>query len=196
MLTCYIQGSSLCPRITISPKRSSLIQFSGEVKKWLDWECMCYVLCAKLLQSCPTLCSPMDCSPPGSSVHAILQARILEWVAIPLSSRSSQARDRTCVSCIAGGFFTVWATREVEHSITKLSKIELKVSRICHPKICLYGIKITLSWLFWEIVGKGEGFPGRLVIKNLPAMKQTQVRSLGWEDPLEEGMVTHSNTLA
>ena len=40
---------------------------------------------AKLLQSCPTLCSPMDCSPPGSSVHGILQARILEWVAVPSS---------------------------------------------------------------------------------------------------------------
>ena len=40
-------------------------------------------MCAKLLQSCPTLCEPMDCSPPGSSVHGILQARILEWVACP-----------------------------------------------------------------------------------------------------------------
>ena len=45
-------------------------------------------VCAKLLQSCPTLCEPMDCSPPGSSVHEILQARILEWVAMP-SSRGS-----------------------------------------------------------------------------------------------------------
>ena len=97
MLTCYIQGSSLCPRITTSPKRSSLIQFSGEVKKWLDWECMCCVLCAKLLQLCPTLCSPMDCSPPGSSVHAILQARILEWVAMPSSRGSSGSRDQTHV---------------------------------------------------------------------------------------------------
>ena len=45
------------------------------------------MLCAKLLQSCLTLCHPMDCSPPGSSVHGILQARILEWVAMPLSPR-------------------------------------------------------------------------------------------------------------
>ena len=42
-------------------------------------------VCAKLLQSCPTLCNPMDCSPPGFSVHGILQARILEWVAMPSS---------------------------------------------------------------------------------------------------------------
>ena len=53
---------------------------------------------AKLLQSCPTICNPMDCSPPGSSVHGILQARILKWVAMPSSRGSSQPRDRTCVS--------------------------------------------------------------------------------------------------
>ena len=66
-------------------------------------------MCAKSLQSCPTLCDPMDCSPPGSSVHGILQARILERVVIPSSRGSSRPRDRTCVSCsscIAGGFFT------------------------------------------------------------------------------------------
>ena len=61
-------------------------------------------------QSWPTLFDPMDCSPPGSSVHGILQARILEWVAIPFSRGSSWLRDRTCVSCIAGRFFTICAT--------------------------------------------------------------------------------------
>ena len=52
----------------------------------------------KLLQSCPTLCDPMDCSLPGYSVHGILQARILEWVVMPSSRGSSQPRDQTCVS--------------------------------------------------------------------------------------------------
>ena len=56
----------------------------------------------------------MDCSPPGSS-PGILQARILEWDAIPFSRRSSQSRDRTWVSCIAGRFFTIWATREATY---------------------------------------------------------------------------------
>ena len=83
MIIVFQNVDLLHPRRTISPKRSSVIQLSGEVKKWLDWECVCCVLCAKLLQSCSTLCSPMDCSPPGSSVHAILQARILEWVSSP-----------------------------------------------------------------------------------------------------------------
>ena len=63
-------------------------------------------------KSCPTLCNPVDCSPPGSSVHGFPQARILEWVAIPFSRGSSQRRGRTQVSCIAGGFFTTWDTRE------------------------------------------------------------------------------------
>ena len=53
---------------------------------------------ANSLQSCPILCDPRDCSPPGSSVHGILQARILEWVAMPSSRGSSQPRDQTHVS--------------------------------------------------------------------------------------------------
>ena len=66
----------------------------------------------KVAQSCLTLCNPMDCSLPGSSIHEILQARILEWVAIPFSGRSSQPTNQTQVSHIAGGFFTIWAIRE------------------------------------------------------------------------------------
>jgi len=58
-------------------------------------------------QSCTTLCDPMDCSPPGFSVHKILQARILKWVAIPFSRGSSRPRDRTWVSCITGRFFSI-----------------------------------------------------------------------------------------
>ena len=53
-----------------------------------------------------TLCDPMDCSPPGSSIHEIFQARILQWVAISFSKGSSQPRDRAWVFCTAGIFFT------------------------------------------------------------------------------------------
>ena len=69
-------------------------------------------VCAQL---CLTLCNPMDCSPAGSSVHGILSARILEWVAMPSSRGSSRPRDQTCisyVSCIAGRFFTTSTTWE------------------------------------------------------------------------------------
>ena len=52
-------------------------------------------------QSCPTLCDPMDCSPPGSAVHGILKARILEWVAVSSSAGSSHPRDQTCISCVS-----------------------------------------------------------------------------------------------
>ena len=58
------------------------------------------------------LCAPKDFSPPGSSVHGILQPRILEWVAMPFSSGSSRLRNGIWVSCIAGRFFTIWVTKE------------------------------------------------------------------------------------
>ena len=64
-----------------------------------------------MAQLCQTLLDPMDCSLPGSSVHGVLQARILEWVATPFSSGSSGPGDQTQVSLIAGRFFTIWATR-------------------------------------------------------------------------------------
>ena len=58
-------------------------------------------VCAQSLQSCQTLCDPMDCSLLGSSVHVILQARILEWVAMPSFRRPSQPRDQTLISCVS-----------------------------------------------------------------------------------------------
>ena len=59
------------------------------------------ILHAKSLQSCLTLCDPMDCNPPGSSVHEIVQARILEWIVISSSGGSSQPRDQTLISCVS-----------------------------------------------------------------------------------------------
>ena len=61
----------------------------------------------EVAQSCPTLCDPMDCSPSRSSLHGILQARVLEWVAISFSRGSSQPRDRTRVSRIPGRHFNL-----------------------------------------------------------------------------------------
>ena len=67
--------------------------------------------------SCPTLCDPMDCSPPSSSVYGILQARILEWVAMPYSGGCSQPRDRTHgSSALAGVFFTTSTTYNIKPS--------------------------------------------------------------------------------
>ena len=69
---------------------------------WSVRLCCCWVA-----QSCLTLWDPTDCSLPGSSVHGILQARILEWVAIPFCGGYSWPRDWTQVSCLAGRFFTM-----------------------------------------------------------------------------------------
>ena len=65
-------------------------------------------------QSCLTLCNPMDCNPPHSSVHGILQARILEWVAIPFSRESSRSGDWNGDTYIAGRFFTIWFIWDLE----------------------------------------------------------------------------------
>ena len=104
-------------------KEPGQLQFIGSHRVRHQWSGTCAAFktrnndkrgsTAKVLvaQLCPTLCDPMDYNPPGSSVHGIFQARILEWVAILFSRRPSQPRDRTQVSHIAGRFFTVWATR-------------------------------------------------------------------------------------
>ena len=85
-----------------------------------------------VIQSCPTLCDPRDYSPPSFSVHGILQARILEWDAIPFSSGSSQSRDGTQVTCIASRLFTVWTTREDQFILRPQErKNECEVAQLC-----------------------------------------------------------------
>ena len=71
---------------------------------------MCIYMCVLAAQSCLTLCNPTDCNLPGSCVRGILQARILGWVAIFFSRRSPWPKGWTQVSCVAGRFFTLWAT--------------------------------------------------------------------------------------
>ena len=73
-------------------------------------QCMKVKSESEVAQSCPTLSDPMDCSPPGSSVHGVFQARVLEWGAISFSRGSSPPRDWNRVSRLVGRRFTVWAT--------------------------------------------------------------------------------------
>ena len=70
-------------------------------------ELFLHCVCTLVTQLSLTFCNPMDCSSPGSSVHGIPQARILEWIAIPFSRGSSLLRDQTQVSHIIGRFFTI-----------------------------------------------------------------------------------------
>ena len=122
-------------------------------------------VCVLVAQSCPTLWDPMNYSPPGSSVHGILQARILEWVAISFSRRFSWPRNQTEVSSIAGRRFTVWATKEapktkrITHQQYNLAAAVAKSLQSC-PTLCdpingsppgssVYGIlqARTLEWV-------------------------------------------------
>ena len=79
-----------------------------------------------IAQACLTLCDSMGCSPPGSFVHGILQANILEWVAILFSREPSQPRGQTQVSWIASRFSTMWATREAREVQTIRHKLSYK----------------------------------------------------------------------
>ena len=78
---------------------------------------------SEVAQSCPTLCNPMDCSLPGFSLHGILQARVLEWVAISFSRGSSRPRDRTRVSCIPGNNYLHYLHHSLK--VKLLSRIRL-----------------------------------------------------------------------
>ena len=116
--------------ISFRMDRLDLLEVQGTLKSLLQhhsskastfysifYNCVCLLVA----QSCPTLCESMDYSPPGSSVYGILQAKILEWVAMPFSRGYARPRDSTQVSCIAGGFFTHWAIL-FPFSLTELNK--------------------------------------------------------------------------
>ena len=93
------------------PRKSSVLKSESEVA-----------------QSCPTLCEPIDYSLPGSSVHGISQAIVLEWIAISFSRGSSQPRARTVVSCFVDGSVTVWATKERRSYLSNLAEDNLQPS--------------------------------------------------------------------
>ena len=105
--------------------------------------CVCVCVCVRERErereggreslSCVQLfCDLMDCSLPGSSVHGVLQARILVWVAIPFSGGSSQPRNLTRVSYIAGRFFTIWTTRRVQ-VVHQFSSVAQLCPTLCDP---------------------------------------------------------------
>ena len=108
------------------------------------------MLCIKLLQSYPTLCDPMDCSPPGCSVHSILQARILEWVVMPSSRGSSWPRDQACISYASsiGRYFL----HHYSHlgSPTRLNSTTYSLSSSVDYKLAL-----AKSFCQWLINSKG-----------------------------------------
>ena len=105
--------------------------------------------------------TPMICSPPGSSVHETLQARIPEWVAIPFSKGSSWPRYWIQVSCIAGIFFTNWATREV---YLKMDTIILQHWRISQVLFYIYIADLPLIYIFLHYTNPSSVSPESLGI--------------------------------
>ena len=103
--------------------------------------CLTSNLCLDV-KSYQTLWDPMDCSSPGSSVHGILQARVLEWVAISVSRGSSKLRNQTQISLIEGRCFTIWPTREATNVLysqsteVQFSSVTQSCLTLCHPMDC------------------------------------------------------------
>ena len=106
----------------------------------------------KIAQSYLTLCDPVGCSPPGSSVHGILQARIQEWVAISYSRGSSQPRDRTHVFCIAGRFFLPL------HHLGRECEVSVEVCEV---------ILFKSNWVLQQIVFSQSG-PTNITPSHMP----------------------------
>ena len=102
----------------VMDREAGMLRFMGSQRvrhDWvteLNWNHMLNEACVLIAQSCPSLCDHMNFSSPGSSIHGILHARILDLVVILVSREYSQPRNRTWVSWIAGRFFTIWAPRE------------------------------------------------------------------------------------
>ena len=104
---------------------------------WFLYIKVVVVVVVLVAQFCSTLCNPLDYSPPGSFVQGILQARILEWVAIPFSRRSFWPKAWTQVFCTAGWFFTIWATREDLCKCTDCFLLVVGTPFVQHnPSIC------------------------------------------------------------
>ena len=122
---------------------------------------------SEVAQSCPTLSDPIDCSPPGFSVNGIFQARVLEWgaiasklsiikelawVAIAFSKGPSQPRNWTQVSCLAGRFFTIWATKEVPVIKVPTTKTGLRKTTYFYIFKLLFNLqKLQCLWKYsWK----------------------------------------------
>ena len=134
----------------------SNFKHSSYSPRHFSWRCIILAAFILVAQSCPTLRNPMDYSPPGSPVHGILQARILKWVAIPFSKASFWPRDWTWFSCVAGRFFTFWATREAHDK----ARQHIKKQRHHFTSKGLYsqsyGFSGSITWM-WKL-GHKEGW--------------------------------------
>ena len=160
-LTCLLRNQYAGQKAAVRTRHGATDWF--QIGKGVGHSCILspclFEWVSEVSQSCPTLCDPMDYSLPGSSVHGILQARILEWVAISFSRRSSQPRNRTQVSCNAHRCFTIWATREAYltylHSTSweKLGRMKHKLESRMLGEISITS-DMQMTPPFWQKVKK------------------------------------------
>ena len=115
-MSVSVYNVSKCCNVAVDNQWTSSFGMSFCFYCWgREWVlCVCVHVYAQSAQLHPTLRYPMACSPPGSSVHGILQARILEWVAIFFSRGSSRPRDQTCVSCVGRWILDLCITWEAQ----------------------------------------------------------------------------------
>jgi len=132
---------------------------------------------SEVAQSCPTLCDPVDCSPPGSSVHGILQPRILEWVAISFCRGSFRPRDRTQISRIAGRCFNLWATR----ADLSNPKSDDKYSESNNIRIQIYSIHLKHAWGSQKTGFKLSQFGNILIHREMYILLSTEIQEM-WDN--------------
>ena len=149
--------------------------------------CVCVCVCS-VAQSGPILCNPMDCSPPGFSVHGIFQARILEWIAISFSRGSSWPRDQTCVSyisCIGRQILHHWATWEASLIYLRSS---YKSSSCCpfHILFAFLGLSLHQSLYFLTHAKRNSGNTHEKLVGVLPCEggRTQSIGRYGWGNVL------------
>ena len=117
---------------------------------------MLWYNCCSIAKPCPTLCDPVDCSLPGSSVHGIFQARVLEWIAISFSRGSSWPRDRTHVSCIGRWILCHWVPGKPFDIITFTLFLFSKIEIIVGTQYMLRDFSLRAGWVgytgMWSLV--------------------------------------------
>ena len=161
-------------------------------------QCMKVKSESEVTQLCPTLSDPMDCSPPGSSIHGIFQVRVLEWGAIAFSELISR------VAQMVKNLPAIWEVVVVGGLVAK-SCPTLVTPWTVACQAPLFGIfqARILEWISISF-SRGSSQPRNWtqvsciagIFLYLLSCEGTQVQSLGWEDPLKKGMATHSSILA
>ena len=153
------------------------------------WICIYCWICVLVCQSCLTLCNPMDCSLPGSSVHGISQAKILEWIDFSFSRGPSQHRYRTCVSCTAGRFFTTKPPRKQYTYGWFMLSFDKKQKKNSVKQLSFNWKKKKKSW--WDLSTED----GRLWLCDLSALKDKELQHIWAEKDLKPSGLVCLNLL-